>query len=411
MPVFAERGSSSSSSASSAAVAEQIKLRKPRNHFSQEPNFPTETDPNINTNPRSAKPSTISSLFLSHFSPPTTLPDPSPTTKKKGAAFRGLGCTAGAAQQVSVPAVIRSSAEWEGKRVKKKKGSTQKQKKKKESLKYCSESSVGESSNGNGNSASNGNGNGDCSVGSNVGSCGMVMQDVWCGPGIGLSSDAVVGSVDCVVAARRNVSNGRGKIDARERERERDREREREREKERSSCTVRRTAVNPETLSFLDTDPVFLTSRHEPEVFRSRYYRHVRHPSPDGLAEILMLQNSFIMGGRTDRFSSMRLDIDHMTYEQLLELGDKIGYVNTGLKEDEISRCVSKIKLPFVNDLSLHFPLVLEKKCTICQEEYETDEELGKLDCAHGFHLQCIKQWLAQKNACPVCKTEPVDRG
>jgi hypothetical protein len=50
----------------------------------------------------------------------------------------------------------------------------------------------------------------------------MVAQDVWCGPGIGLSADAVVGSVDCVVS-RRNVS-GRGKIDG-EKINQRDRER------------------------------------------------------------------------------------------------------------------------------------------------------------------------------------------
>lgn len=49
---------------------------------------------------------------------------------------------------------------------------------------------------------------------------------------------------------------------------------------------ARRAAVNPETLSFLDTDPAFVTSRSEPEVFGTRYYRHVRHPSPDGFAEV-----------------------------------------------------------------------------------------------------------------------------
>jgi hypothetical protein len=31
--------------------------------------------------------------------------------------------------------------------------------------------------------------------------------------------------------------------------------------------------------------------------------------------QMMMLQNSFIMGGRLDRFSNWRLDIDHMTYE------------------------------------------------------------------------------------------------
>ncbi|KAH8491838.1 hypothetical protein H0E87_021437 [Populus deltoides] len=387
MPVFAE-----SSSSTPAAIADQIKLRKPRSQQELQP-ISAETDPNPHASKSSKSNTIISSLFHSHFS--TTPPDQS---KKKGATFRGLGCTAGAAQQVSVPAVIRSSADWEGKKVKKKKGHP---KRKKESLKLCSDN--------NNTSNSNGDVNGD----GNFANC-MVMQDVWCGPGMGFSgADAVVGSVDCVVA-RRNVSIGRGKIDGGEkinqRERERERERDRERERERP-CIVRRAAVNPETLSFLDTDPAFITSRPEPEVFGTRYYRHIRHPSPDGLAEIMMLQNSFIVGGRMDRFSNWRLDIDHMTYEQLLDLGDRIGYVNTGLKEDEISRCVKKINPSFIKELSSHLPMVLEKKCSICQDDYEEDGEVGKLDCGHGFHIQCIKQWLGQKNTCPVCKTEPVGRG
>ncbi|OMO49476.1 Zinc finger, RING-type [Corchorus olitorius] len=115
------------------------------------------------------------------------------------------------------------------------------------------------------------------------------------------------------------------------------------------------------------------------------------------------------MGGRLDshdRFSSWRLDIDHMSYEQLLELGEKIGYVNTGLKEDEISRCLRKIKGSIKNDMPPDLHVHVDKKCTICQEEYEADEETGKLCCGHSFHIQCIKQWLVQKNTCPVCKTE-----
>ncbi|OAY50408.1 uncharacterized protein LOC110614318 [Manihot esculenta] len=375
---------------SSSTVPEQIKLRKPRKQFlhhhrEENPIYTQETDPH----PHISRPSksTISSIFLSPFATTTT----EVTTKKKSTTFRGLGCTAGAAQQVSVPAVIRGSAEWEGKRVKKKKN-PQQQKRKKDSVRICSESNkaslqgLSEGSNSNGNSDSNGN----------TGSC---IQDVWCGPGIGFSSD-VVGSVDCVVA-RRNAS-GRGKIDGDNKINQR--------ERERASCLGRRATVNPETLSFLDTDPVFVTSHPEPRVFGRRYYRHVRHPSPDGLAEMIMLQNNFTMEGRLDQFSEWRLDIDDMSYEQLLELSESIGYVSTGLKEDEISRCIRKMKLSITNDLSSHLPTTPDKKCSICQEDYETDDELGKLECGHGFHIQCIKQWLAHKNTCPVCKTEPVAR-
>jgi len=44
------------------------------------------------------------------------------------------------------------------------------------------------------------------------------------------------------------------------------------------------------------------------------------------------------------------------------------------------------------------------------QEEFEAGDELGKLNCGHGYHMECIKQWLGQKNSCPVCKSEAVAR-
>ena len=39
------------------------------------------------------------------------------------------------------------------------------------------------------------------------------------------------------------------------------------------------------------------------------------------------------------------------------------------------------------------------------QEDYEADDEMGKLECGHFYHIDCIKQWLARKNICPICKT------
>ncbi|XVF11374.1 hypothetical protein REPUB_Repub08aG0022500 [Reevesia pubescens] len=398
MPFLTETSASASSS-SSSTIAEHLKLRRPtRNqiNITEIDPHPVPEIPSLIQSTRSK--SSISSLFLFTFTSTnneTTTFQPSTNTKKKGNPFsqstlRGLGCTASASQQVSVPAMIRTSADWEGKKVKKKKKTQQQEQKKKKKKKKNSKLVGNEDNNSNRVHhqqdlvLNEGSGN-------NI-SCG-VIQDVWCGPGIGFSADAV-GSVDCVVA-RRNVP-ARGKIDV-----EKVNHRER-------SCTARRTE-NPETLSFLNSDSAFISTRPEPDFLGSRYYRHVRHPSPEGLAEIMMLQNNLLMGGRLDsrdRFSDWRLDIDNMSYEQLLELGDKIGYVNTGLKEDEISRCLRKMKGSMMNDLPPNFPMHVDKKCSICQEEYEGDEEMGKLYCGHSFHIQCIKQWLVHKNTCPVCKTE-----
>eukprot|EP00256_Glycine_max_P038967 XP_006587489.1 E3 ubiquitin ligase BIG BROTHER-related isoform X2 [Glycine max] len=170
------------------------------------------------------------------------------------------------------------------------------------------------------------------------------FQDVSCGPGIGFSTDAA--SVECAVA-RKNVSS-RGKLDVVE--------------------------------------------------------ERVTH------REIMIIRGRIMMGGRFnshDQFRDWRLDVDNMSYEQLLELGERIGYVNTGLKEDEMGLNIRKVKPSSSNDTSKH---QLDKKCSVCQEEYESDDELGRLKCDHSYHFQCIKHWLEHKNFCPVCKQEVVVR-
>jgi len=63
--------------------------------------------------------------------------------------------------------------------------------------------------------------------------------------------------------------------------------------------------------------------------------------------------------------------------------------------------------------LNLNFEIIehyVNVFCLCDQEEYEPDDELGKLKCDHSYHFQCIKQWLVHKNFCPVCKQEVVVR-
>ncbi|KAL5544873.1 hypothetical protein UlMin_008657 [Ulmus minor] len=365
-----------------STMAEHIKLRRPKNQFSQ---LIQETDPTPHQIPSIIQStrckSTISSLLLSTFSN-TNASEALPmnlhsqSNKKKNnftsATFRGLGCSAGASQQVSVPAVIRTSADWEGKKVRKKKQKKNGSKNKESGKDRAHHQGIVDGSNSGFNSAT----------------C-VDFQDVWCGPGIGFSTDAAA-SVDCVVA-RRNVP-GRGKIDGEKINSHRER-----------SCIARR-AVSPEPPSFFDSEPDFFPERPGSDVFGARYLRHVRHHSPEDLAEIMMLQRGLQMA---DRFRDMRLDVDNMSYEELLELGDKIGYVNTGLKEAEIGSCLRKIE-PWSQHLSIQTEA--DRKCTICQEEYEANDDMGKLHCGHSFHIECIRHWLAQKNTCPVCKVEAVAR-
>ena len=44
--------------------------------------------------------------------------------------------------------------------------------------------------------------------------------------------------------------------------------------------------------------------------------------------------------------------------------------------------------------------------CTICLSEVCDGDEVGVLTCEHIFHIDCLKEWLLRRNACPLCQTE-----
>ncbi|KAI5054498.1 hypothetical protein GOP47_0030606 [Adiantum capillus-veneris] len=105
-----------------------------------------------------------------------------------------------------------------------------------------------------------------------------------------------------------------------------------------------------------------------------------------------------------DQHSDMRLDVDNMSYEELLALEERIGNVNTGLNEDEVKKCL-KVSMHSCSDVAVMVnSQECDSKCSVCQEEYMEGDELGELQCGHGYHTDCIKQWLLVKNQCPICK-------
>ncbi|KAG2690208.1 hypothetical protein I3760_09G176900 [Carya illinoinensis] len=100
-----------------------------------------------------------------------------------------------------------------------------------------------------------------------------------------------------------------------------------------------------------------------------------------------------------DQHRDMMLDIDNMSYEDLLALGERIGNVSTGLSEDLISKCLIET-IYCSSDQTQE-----EETCVICLEEYRDRDGVGTLKaCGHDYHVSCIKKWLSMKNLCPVCK-------
>ncbi|KAF9666014.1 hypothetical protein SADUNF_Sadunf16G0184900 [Salix dunnii] len=99
-----------------------------------------------------------------------------------------------------------------------------------------------------------------------------------------------------------------------------------------------------------------------------------------------------------DQHRDMRLDVDNMSYEELLALEERIGDVSTGLTEETILKLLKQEKQMLISTES---PADLEP-CCICQEEYVAGDDMGIIDCGHDFHTDCIKRWLMQKNLCPI---------
>ncbi|KAL4314177.1 hypothetical protein AHAS_Ahas15G0059000 [Arachis hypogaea] len=91
-------------------------------------------------------------------------------------------------------------------------------------------------------------------------------------------------------------------------------------------------------------------------------------------------------------------DANLRQYEPLGD-GQRVTNPDLRLTETEVAACIGREIFQTVDEQPQNIDA-----CGICQEDYVHGEELGRLDCAHRYHLSCIRQWLLIKNRCPVCK-------
>ncbi|KAK7244221.1 hypothetical protein RIF29_39040 [Crotalaria pallida] len=121
------------------------------------------------------------------------------------------------------------------------------------------------------------------------------------------------------------------------------------------------------------------------------------------------------VGNLVDHHRDMRLDIEDMSYEDLLALGERIGKVSTGLSEETITaQLKTKSYLTPATTINLEEPASAEQEsdsCIICQDEYKDQEKIGILRCEHEYHADCLMKWLLVKNVCPICKSEALAPG
>ncbi|GAB2272377.1 hypothetical protein Dimus_007203 [Dionaea muscipula] len=134
---------------------------------------------------------------------------------------------------------------------------------------------------------------------------------------------------------------------------------------------------------------------------------HYRSLSVDALGHDRLTPEAMMISGHAalytsrhflDQHRDMRLDVDNMSYEELLALGERIGIVNTGVPDDSLPKCLTE---------TLYFSSepTTEERCSICLEEYKNMDQLATIKaCGHDYHGGCIKKWLSMKNLCPICK-------
>ena len=90
-------------------------------------------------------------------------------------------------------------------------------------------------------------------------------------------------------------------------------------------------------------------------------------------------------------------NIDNMTYEELLDLENKIGYVKKGIS----LRKKLGLKKEIYSSKKFNY-----KECVICKEILKEKEIIRVLNCFHIFHINCIDKWFKDNKTCPICKKE-----
>ncbi|XP_018595161.2 E3 ubiquitin-protein ligase Arkadia-like isoform X1 [Scleropages formosus] len=140
------------------------------------------------------------------------------------------------------------------------------------------------------------------------------------------------------------------------------------------------------------------------------------------------------------RYISSRITGFRRTYDDLLQLEERLGTVNRGASQGTIERCTypHKYKKKVLergtdqeltpeawaatwknmhttsDSRKLHEKQEeaegteedTEEKCTICLSILEEGEDVRRLPCMHLFHQLCVDQWLLTNKKCPICRVD-----
>eukprot|EP00927_Polykrikos_kofoidii_P066007 TRINITY_DN61685_c0_g1_i1.p1 TRINITY_DN61685_c0_g1~~TRINITY_DN61685_c0_g1_i1.p1 ORF type:complete len:414 (-),score=65.30 TRINITY_DN61685_c0_g1_i1:44-1285(-) len=98
------------------------------------------------------------------------------------------------------------------------------------------------------------------------------------------------------------------------------------------------------------------------------------------------------------------VDVDNMTYEELMALGERIGNVDRPSKIQAWQLDVLPRRTVPPSGIGGE-----DTDCAVCCDDYHPGDEIRTLPCLHMFHAACIDDWLLSDmpgaRSCPVCHT------
>jgi len=124
--------------------------------------------------------------------------------------------------------------------------------------------------------------------------------------------------------------------------------------------------------------------------------------APRGVLLVQMIVDKGVIKKYEAPIDDSTINTDAMSYEQLLDLEDKVGYVSQPVPQAAKDLFPTRI-FDEKEALGKSRESIM---CTICQCEYEHKEVIRQLPCTHEFHKDCVDQWLNTHHKCPLCKQD-----
>jgi len=155
-------------------------------------------------------------------------------------------------------------------------------------------------------------------------------------------------------------------------------------------------------LDLNEMQSIQLALRLQEEENKRYAHKRVSMPRHQELFDLGML----MMGGGEEQFWEEAMgqngepNPDNMTYEELLELEEKMGKVSRGFTKHQIDSIPIE---KFIQTSPSN-----QKTCSVCHDDFQNNEKVKKLNCNHFYHNNCIDQWLAKEKKCPLCMTDVV---